>query len=325
MKKSSLIITVFSILLFFRANSQTAEYFESGKNHTPDDGIQGDFHKSNIGKIVFSKKPTDKDLNTQGVSTTFNVGDYIYGRIYLQTCVANYKVYKNLNPIAKKNEAGGVSLRVYFDNKKDYITIGLKDFSGAQTTITQKGFSLNAEGDQAQYNDEDFINALNALSVGQHTCRLELWGYYAPQTPMGYEEYSTKTSIASGEFIIDKKKGSSVKLGRTFASVEAKMTDTDLESRALKALQEYGKKLGWSETFTAIKITEEDWSIEYNQYTGAIVDRRIICTALAKQLDGSCSIQSFAFIQDYNGNGYQKMVKIEGVVSNSWEQIDCNE
>lgn len=303
--------------------AQTAEYFDSGNKHTADDGIKGDLHTANVGKIVFAKQKIDVNGPASQLSSTFEVGDYVYAEIFLQTCVMNYKVYKGLSPIARKNETGGVEIRIYIDGKRQDFGIGLKDFSGVQATITQKSFVMNGKGDDAQWNNEDFINSLNGLSNGSHTYKVELWGYYAPQTAMGYEEFATKSAIASGEFTVNKTENSTVKLGRTFESVEAKMTDTDIETRALKALKEHAANQGWSETFTQIKITEEDWTIEYHRETGAILDRRIICTALAKWPNGQCTIQSFSFIQDYNGSGYQKIVKITGIVSGSQEQVDC--
>jgi hypothetical protein len=320
------IINIFILLLFFSQTNfaQTAEYFDSGRNKTPDDGIQGDFHQKNIGKIVFSKQPTDKNLNESSVTTSFNVGDYIYARIYLQTCVANYKVYKTLNPIPHKNEVGGAYIKVFLDGKDAGFSIGLKDFNGTQATITQKGLTLNGEGDAAQYNSEDFINSLNDLSDGQHTYRFELWGQYDPQTAMGYDEFKTKAAIASGEFTITKKPGSGVKLGRNWAGVESLMDDPEVAAKALKVLKEYASAHGWSEDFQSMKFAQEDWDIEYNQYTSAIVDRRIILYAFAKWPNGQCTMQRFAFIQDYNGSGYQKAVKFEGIVNDSQEQLDCD-
>src|SRR5687767_1139403 len=132
MKKINLVLLTFLFAsAAINAQGQTAEYFDSGNKHTPDDGIKGDLHTANVGKIVFAKQKIDSNGAASQLTNTFTVGDFIYAEIFLQTCVMNYKVYKGLvNPIAKKNETGGVQMRVYIDDKRADFGIGFKDFNG---------------------------------------------------------------------------------------------------------------------------------------------------------------------------------------------------
>ena len=77
------------------------------------------------------------------------------------------------------------------------------------------------------------------------------------------------------------------------------MSNAGLESQMLTV----ANKLGWAEHFTKAIIISQNWTIEKNSLTGAILRRYIsgICTSTSAA--GVCSYQDFSFNQEYTGAG----------------------
>ncbi len=286
-----------------------------GAMYTPDEGIKSDLHKKNVGRIVFAKKRVDANGGSDQLSTQFNLGDNIYGRAFMTTSMVNYKTFLAGFPDANKNSEGRFMVKVFIDDQKDGQMLLQNTLSGEMENKTTFTIPINGAGEDAESNNEDFFKTLNALPDGMHNVRVEAWG------GMDYSAV-TKVPVATGEFTLIKKPGVQTKLGRNFNNVQTKMNNPDLEAKALAKMNSHAKENGWKETFTKIKITDEDWSIIHNQLTGAILYRAISIMALAKWPDGHCTIQDFTITQDYNGAGYQNSVKLGGI--GSQEEVDCN-
>ncbi|HYG53579.1 MAG TPA: hypothetical protein VD905_21975 [Flavobacteriales bacterium] len=299
----------------YEQKKNTLTYTSADVNYyTKDEGINSDLHKNNIGKIVFGKKRIDANGGTEQLVTQFNLGDNIYGRAFMSTCMSNYKTFLEGFQDAHKNDEGRFMVRVFIDNK-DAGMLMQNTLSGEMENKTHFTVQVNGAGEDAEANNEYFFKTLNGLPDGSHTVRLEVWG------GMTYSAV-TKAPVAVGEFILIKKPGVTAKLGRAFNNVEAKMSNAELESKALARMNSHAKENGWKETFTKVKITDDDWSIIKNDLTGAVLYRAISITALAKWPDGHCTIQDFTITQDYNGSGYQNSVKLGGI--GSQDEVDCN-
>jgi hypothetical protein len=221
---------------------------------------------------------------------SFDLGDNIYCRYYLK---------KNLSDL------------IYYSSDS-YITIKFK--KGEKELLTVE---VNMGGQRAQKSSELFLNEvltpkqmdnLNNLDVGTHDIAMEILVNDHAEKP--------QKLIATGTFKLTKKAGNKMgkgKLGVTFSSlVVAKMTNPSLEKEALKAL-ESDLNLKYFDGFDKkvkvvplkLKIVSEDWGINNNLKTGAVIGRYIDVAILVNE-DGNCLIKVVRMEQKYNGSGYQE-------------------
>ena len=99
--------------------------------------------------------------------------------------------------------------------------------------------------------------------------------------------------------------------------------DSKLEAELLKAIQSYGEKNGWKETFTSVIITS-DWWYNKNQYSGRVVGRTIEIAAVATWPNGKCTYQLFDFRQDVTDNTGQSFGNLYRYGTGSQYQVKCD-
>ncbi|NJO90738.1 MAG: hypothetical protein HC831_18580 [Chloroflexia bacterium] len=119
------------------------------------------------------------------------------------------------------------------------------------------------------------------------------------------------------------KQGEKIKIGKSYSTIKAGMINNELEAKILTCIQEYAKKSAWDETFTNVKIQNEDWNIVQNTLSGVTTGRSVIAYCFASWPDGHCTVQQFVFKQKFDGQNYSKMVNYDGLISGSQEKVDC--
>lgn len=299
------VLSTFSI----NVKGQNTDYYTEGEDFTADMGFQSDYHKANVGKIVFLKTKPETNDNNPPVFSSFQAGEEIFAMMYMPTCVMNFKVYKDgKEKKAIKNKTGKVRVDVYIDGVLQKYSLNNYNFIGQfapKTYIKQVVYGVSKE--YAKENIADFVTALNGLSAGEHKIRLELFGDCNENHAI---YYSTKTPIATGEFTYVKTAGSKIKYGALFDNIKAGMNDKDLETKAFKTIKEY--KTPTTNAYSCpklasdkMKIISEDWVIVKHPDTGVILSRMLAC-AVPVIRNGSCYVQMVGVYQDYEGSGYQK-------------------
>jgi hypothetical protein len=270
-----------------------------------------------MNKIVFARERVTRELPASKYDSVFTLGEPIYGRAYIQRgigdyLVASYSQSNHSSPFTNSNQSEYTL--AYVDDipllKEPVENSELdKNKDGKYLTTFQILFFKNEEDGG---NSKLLVDALNKLSEGVHKVRLETYAGYGPNTG------TTKAPIAIGEFTVHKK--GPVKMGRSFEKLEAGMTDASLEAKILKATQSYGKKQGWTETFTKVKIKSEGWTIIRNSVSGIIVGRSIDAYVYAVWPDGHCTYQNFSFTQSHDGSKFMDNTYLQG----GGVQQDCD-
>jgi hypothetical protein len=290
-------------------------YSESdGALYTTAEAPSSDLHKNNLDKILFAKARVNKDGDASQLSSVFHSGEAIYGRAFMRSCMMNYKVYGHASTGAHKCMDGRFVVNISIDgqDKGLFMTNTIDGELESKSTFT---IIVLGSGDDAQANNEQFINTLNSLSAGNHTIKLVVWAIQG--------QFTSNEPVASGEFTYVKDAGTGkTGLGRSFGSVKDEMPDNAaLKAKCLKKLNDHAKANGWKETFTEVKISDEDWTTERNERTSVITGRRINITAKATSPDGYCTYQTFSMRSEYDGTSYSNAVAVYGV--GEQVKIDC--
>ena len=300
-----------------KVNNILSRYYSAtdGNNYTQSEEPSGELHKNNFDKIVFGKARIDKNAGNAQVSNTFQAGESIYGRAFMRTCMMNYKVYgTEMNTQPYKCMEGRFEVNLYVDGQDKGVFMS-NSLDGELEDKTSFTIIVVGTGDDSQANNEEFIKTLNGLSTGSHTIKLVVWATQG--------QFISVDPVAIGEFTYVKGAGASnVGLGRNFSAVNDAMPDNAaLKAKFLKKLNEHAKVNAWKETFTEVKITDEDWTTLRNELTSVITGRLINIAAKATWPDGHCTYQTFSMYSDYDGAAYSNAVSLRGIGDQI--KIDC--
>lgn len=116
---------------------------------------------------------------------------------------------------------------------------------------------------------------------------------------------------------------SSAQNSKKFSDYTAGMSNTQLEQQAVDAINLKAENEHWKERYTKAVILSEDWVTETNEYTGAIVCRKLYMMLYGVWPDGKCKAVYFGFRQDYNGGGkYSKTLQYHSI--GDMTAIDCD-
>ena len=164
-----------------------------GMAQVTDNGMTNDFHKVSIGKIVFAKTEILKATTTaDGLTNSFELGDDIYGRVYLAKSMTNELVAlggsQGDDAIRYRITVDGKSLSSsYFDGNIIWTTD--PDVKNEWTTF-QLALSPSSVEGYPVLEYQGFFASIWELSTGSHKVKYEL-----------IMKTSTKENvIASGEF-----------------------------------------------------------------------------------------------------------------------------
>lgn len=291
---------------------------ESSGKLSPSDAYFIPIHQKYAGKIVFSNQKLAKENTTEAMlKNSFTLADAIYGRVFAQTAVKNYAIYRNGDPSGtpRKNDKSEYYIKMLIDGKEPKFLMNRDDNGGKYEAWNTWNVYVAAKGDDAKENRSFVIEALNKLSPGKHTIKLELYG--------GDRDIEhTIRPIAEGEFTLDVVAGQAMKIGKNWASFKAEMTNPALEKQIVDAVNSYARNQRWSETFIKAKITDKEWYVTKAEFTGIPLYRTINAVVYATWPDGHCTAQEFSVIQQYNNGAFSKVTEYNAV-GNQY-RIDCD-
>jgi hypothetical protein len=283
--------------LLGNADSEASKYFTS------------DFHKQNVGKIVWSNKPLligkEKDM-TGNIKNDFKTGEAIFGTVYLGN---------NVKQLLSGNERIRVIIKVdggtaIWGGDLSYFIVPLtvQDKSYLQFALLpdEQWFKDNYAPYVAKENwtYSYLMDELVRSGDISHniTCELSF-----PTNIQDNIKSSLSLDLSSGSASI---KTLSTKLhdqlmaSRTLP--KAGMSNAALEQQMIAA----ANNLGWNDKFSKAIITSSSWVVSKNELTGAILYRYVGAVCTIKGTDGKCYYQEFSFRQDYTGGGnYASTVK----------------
>lgn len=310
----------------------------------PDDGIISPFHQSHLGQIVFTKKEMDpKDITEADIATEFSINDPIYFTFFMSKSFRNQPLYpidanvggfnqgwcwdysfKKFYPetstsgVPQYNGYGAHNVFVEIDGVQiENIIFFVKvDFNSSKTAFT--GY-ISPDPSVVQPRVE-WIEILEKLSDGDHKVNVEIAGF-SLSAGMSKE-------ILSGGFNLKKKPGENFApvMGKSWSNYTAKMNDSRLEAKILKAVQDYGRVNRYTETFVKVKIASSDWTITRTKTINPVITGRyVIAYCYSTWPNGQCKVQRYSFRQEYDGSVYQSTVISRGVYNNDYPQaIDCD-
>ncbi|MCB9224961.1 MAG: hypothetical protein H6582_12325 [Crocinitomicaceae bacterium] len=147
-----------------------------------DKGVTYDFHRSNVGKILFAKTEIVKGEENQGMFTsTFTTADNIYSRVYLPhsiqyECANMGMCFNNSSNTFYRWTIDGGS----YDFSKSYYSDGRSTFNSYdqeiidQWTTWQPALSPSSADGYAQSDLQFFYSMLEFLPDGKHQIKLEI-------------------------------------------------------------------------------------------------------------------------------------------------------
>lgn len=283
------------------------------------DGITGEVHKNNINKIVFSNNQIIKgEENTTEFLSSFNLGDELHFRVYMDNSLSNYTQKMLPNTSRGILDVHSKYKFVFYLNDEKIYESGISEssFSGdaKRNWTTWRGAFSTKENRTfiGTYQFKKFVLACgDKLTSGTHKLKVEIAPY------LNYPDTYTGEIIASGEL--------NMIVGDNFIDSndpnvclpKAEMKDKALESKIIEAF----KKKGWKEQPKEARITSDRWIIVRNEYSGIPI-KRYLDAVVGSTKDGKCIYQEFSFSQDYDGNNYQSTLYLDGI--GSQYDIHCN-
>jgi hypothetical protein len=293
-KKVCFMLLCFSLMLCIPARAQ-------------DQGMTGETHKKNIGKILWAKERIKKDSQDQvKYESRFDATDPLYGRVFLQKGLLGLSQDKGPNCL---NSGLAFQLKLFVDDK-DRGLINQNNFEGSGWTTCQINFNLTPGDSEDAINQgvsKKWLAAVNELAVGEHAVKVEFWAG-TEQCPAKYAEGAFTLVKAS-----DKKVSGSSKLP------EAKKSDAALEAEMIGAIKE---RQWQNEAPVKVVIIESDWRIIRNAF-GVILRKEINTNVVLKKNDGACRLTDISFIQPWQSGEKYGRTEVYGIgLMNS--PIDCD-
>jgi hypothetical protein len=284
------------------------------------------FHKDNVGKILFSTKVTTnpEKLTAKSFTDTILFGQEIDVRYFLPTSIRNYLVYDSVNVTLDENTHRMGEGSPNSCNYVVIVTINGERIERGDRLVKMDEKKLTTFSDPIysyvdKKNTEFYREYLNKLPVGTSKVSVELWG--GSRYPN--DGNRTMKPICTGEFTMIRKTNKPLAYLKKFSEYQPKRKDPVIEAAAMKAMTLAMKEEGKTENYTKAVIMKEDWTISRDEYTGAILSRQLPVVGFFKKEDGTCHTQQFIIFQTYVGGGnYSTSVSAQypgGVID-----IDCD-
>lgn len=260
-----------------------------------------DFHKNNVGKVVFfSKRPKIKSENSSTVKDHYKAGDFIYAMAYLEG---------SFKDLAEARNAIKVITSIYVDGTEKTS----HEFGMSWATLQEDKTYLFIEiipdpATNTHSGPAKFAKALTNISPREHEIKVTLTG-------LGIG-LSNIIPFAEGTFRLDCSTGQDLLANYAVKYREkslndvympaAKMNNPDLKQSMKQALQNEG----WEndKKVQRIIITGSGWEIHKHKVTGKTLYKSIPAAAAFKTSAGECKYWNLTFKQVYNGSSYENTV-----------------
>lgn len=271
-----------------------------------DKGIINDVHGKYVGQIVWANQKIDfRNPDESSFKTSFEFGEYIYGRFYLNQSMQN-TIYEKTG---EEHDRFYFYYDVYLNGQLlDYrIDSYLHEDDLLRRTSQQVWIHIDDTRDNFDYGG--WLRIFNALPPGTHTIKADL----RAKTPRGK---AFNTIFASGSFSITKKAGESLKWGNTYSDFKAGMENSELESQILTCINSVKDNMDWDEVFYKVKIASNEWHEVRDRNTNELIEKYVIAYCFASWPNGDHTVQQFSFKKYFDG------VVFNGVIGDSQEKID---
>ena len=260
-----------------------------------------DFHKNNLGKVVFfNKKPKIKSENSSTVKEHYKAGDFIYAMAYLDG---------SFKDLANARNAINVTTTIYVDGSKKTS----HEFGMSWSTLQEDKTYLFMEiipdpATNTHSGPAKFAKALANISPREHEIKVTLTGLgIGLSNIIPFAEGTFRLNCSTGQdqlanYAIIYREKSLNKVYMPFAE----MNNPDLIQSMKQALQNEG----WenNKKVQRIVITGSGWKIYKHNITGKTLYRTIPAAAAFKTSDGECKYWNLTFKQVYNGASYENTV-----------------
>lgn len=265
------------------------------------------FHKENVGKIVFSKSQVDKYQPAANQSSSFFISDYLYARVFTEKSVENVPLQTKSGSMEYCGPCG-FEYEVFLNGKKqDFMLDKYVITDSDEKTWTTRQLWIHPDPSDEPTASE-WIHFVNGLPAGNHEITIK----YFYIDPIGSR---SKQAIASGAFQLSKEANEQVKIGKSWESIQARMSDSGLSSRILELVNSDYSMTSEGSGYSQVKILSYGWKTVYNKLSGVPIYRWIEVNILENKKDGTCYVQNHAVRQEHLGeNKYDPAVRWAGIL-----------
>ncbi|MBN1251018.1 MAG: hypothetical protein JXR51_12165 [Bacteroidales bacterium] len=314
MKKT--ILAILTLTLSITGFSQFGNLPKLGSKKAkmqPDQGITNEVHKKYVKQIVWSDSKisfTNPDEST--FKTEFTSDMFIYARYYMPYSFENYFI----NQLKEKpGDMISYYFLLYVDDKLQDWKPDEGTLSGDYVQRTTQQFWIYIPNDDKYSKDvnNNWVDIVNKMSAGKHEIKLILL----------LESYGKKLTALEGSFTYDKKESQSIKIGKSFADLEAGMNDTNLENDILQCVNKTSEEKYWKIKYTKVKIKSNDWNVIRIKPNYTVIGKYVEAYCYGTK-DGKCFVEPHKFFKEFDGAEYTNKVKYYYNGSVYEEYIDCD-
>lgn len=266
-------------------------------------------YTKNIGKIVFSNSPVERDSKDSEYITTYTLGDKLFGRGFYKNSVSNSILLQLVESGMKVKDINEwkddfekqtrLITNFYFDGQ--FIASAGRDSYLNDDDATEKILSVRYyvnDGTEKLWKDElpyqELLNHQELLTPGKHKLKLE----QVPLKTFGPGADFKYKPIAVGE--IDVIVPKEIKVSESDCFPKAVLNDAKLEKEVLNASRNFFKNA--ETTFLKAILPLDDVTIIRNEY-GVIVKKSFIAAVVYKTGNVS-GYEYYIFDKMYDGSKY---------------------
>lgn len=299
----------------------------------PDQGITNDFHKANIGKIVFAKSEIPKtETSSSNFTTTFNLGDDIYSRVYMEKSFTNegnaIGYISQFTDFRYRMTVEGQTFNVLAPTKRDapadeidgYPLSKVAEGESKDTWTTYQIAISPKVADVKDYPSKeyrDFWYRMYQLPAGNHKVKLEVVfdipadevykGMYGDGPDQGRKwttKFGKEKVLAVGEFNVNITEANKIAAGKKICPDMSWLSGTAKLVPDGMAMVTKAKREGE----TILKVVEfgNDWTYIRNAY-GVILSRELPAKALVQDTKTKlCYVVDIKYYQENISSGGSK-------------------
>lgn len=293
-----------------------------------EDPIYSDFHRSHMGKIVFSKSMMARENPGGSEGGTYNATDLIYARAFWAHGFANMTMQCEGGDSMRYMERGTIFpyTRIYVDGVMQDCYYDPASFSEFWKASTRQIWLHPTVSDGVT--DINWVRIVDKMSPGTHSIRLEYyirgWNpqkFHDPKAPA-----DCKGLLASGEFTLVKKAGDHVRIGKKWSDFNAVQSNAGLEASFVASAKNYGADdKGY--VASSVKIMDNGWRIVKNEVTGVVLYRYMNALFKFTNPEGYCRTEPMEVRQEYIGGTYSSKNAVVPISKQTFGysgDVDCD-
>jgi hypothetical protein len=265
---------------------------------------------------MFDNKPlTATSASGDPGSLQFKITDHVYARVFFDQTIKDV--------FGLTDDEPAVSVYEYFSSTKYNsvgITIPKKDFGN-------KWIDLEILPDPAtartKYGSWSFVSELASVAADKPKGPQELYLNFS-RAPSGSERSITIKIDFSGADVqkLEAEDKALLKAGeKAFSANIGVPSPGKLHSAALARQFAAALKAEMSLSAARVIVTDDDWTVEHNEISGAVVSRVGSIALVSKEKDGTCKLDGGYIRQPYVGGRFKGPGEWHSTADT--QQIDC--